>query len=200
MLKAMIVDDEALAGKRLRSMLVQHGGIEVCETFLNPFDAYEYANTHPVEIAFLDISMPELNGMRLSSLLLQLNGDMDIVFVTGYDNYAVQAFDMSALDYLVKPVTEGRIAKTLEKIRRRHERPTVPPDADVQLTSQAMLTEREVRVLQFISNGLTNKEIADQLDISAETVKYHIKNLYKKFEVNNRVQVVKCAKESRILA
>lgn len=121
------------------------------------------------------------------------------MFVTGYDNYAVQAFDMSALDYLMKPVTAGRIAKTMEKVRRRHPIATVRPDEEEKLPGQGMVTEQEAKVLHLISNGLSNKEIAAQLDISVETVKYHIKNLYRKFAVNNRVQVVKHARESRIL-
>lgn len=199
MLRAIIVDDEELAGKRLQGLLAEHDEIEVCDTFMNPLDALKYVKAHPVDLAFLDISMPELGGIRLSSLLLQVNGDMDIVFVTGYDNYAVQAFDVSALDYLMKPVTGGRMAKTLEKVRRRHPIATVQPDEGVNHLGQGILTEREAKVLHLISNGLSNKDIADKLDISAETVKYHIKNLYRKFQVNNRVQVVIRAKESGIL-
>lgn len=58
--------------------------------------------------------------MRLSRLLLELDDSINIVFVTGNDNYAVQAFDISALDYLMKPVTDQRLSKTLDKIRKRH--------------------------------------------------------------------------------
>jgi len=118
MLRIMIVDDEELAVKRLKRMLAERGEIGEIESFLNPRDAYEYAKTHPVDVAFLDISMPDVNGMRLSSLLLEIQSAVDIVFVTGSDEYAVKAYEMSALDYIMKPVTFERLASTMEKIRR----------------------------------------------------------------------------------
>ncbi|MDD9269542.1 response regulator [Paenibacillus sp. GCM10023248] len=120
MLRAIIVDDEELSVKRMKKILSENGDIEICQTFLNPLEAYEFVKANTIHIAFLDISMPEINGMKLSSLLLQLDESIDVVFVTGYDNYAVQAFDMSALDYLLKPVTTERLSKTLDKIRKKH--------------------------------------------------------------------------------
>lgn len=98
MLRAIIVEDEELSVKRLKRIVSDSGEIGVCDTLLNPLEAYEYVKTNPIDIAFLDISMPEINGMRLSSRLLDLDDSIDVVFVTGYDEYAVQAFDMNALD------------------------------------------------------------------------------------------------------
>lgn len=119
MLRAIIVDDEELSVKRLKRMLSENTDIEVCHTFLSPTDGYEYVKTNSIQIAFLDISMPEINGMSLSSLLRELDNTIEIVFVTGYDQYAVQAFDMNALDYLLKPVTRERLSKTVERIRKK---------------------------------------------------------------------------------
>jgi two-component SAPR family response regulator len=118
MLRAIIVDDEELSVKRLRRLLSESGGIEICGTFMSPLEAYSYVEANPIHVAFLDISMPELNGMRLSSLLLDLDASIDVVFVTGHNHYAVQAFDMDALDYLMKPVTPERLSRTLDKLGR----------------------------------------------------------------------------------
>lgn len=118
MLRAIIVDDEEWAVKRLKRILTENGGFGQIETFLNPRDAYEYAKDHPVDIAFLDISMPDVNGMKLSGLLRDVCQGIDIVFVTGSDEHAVQAFDMSALDYVMKPISSDRLASTMEKVRR----------------------------------------------------------------------------------
>jgi len=118
MIRAIIVDDEELSIKRLRRLLEESGWIEVCETFQHPQEAYEYAKGSPIDVAFLDISMPHINGMRLSALLTALRADIHIVFVTGYEEYALQAFDADALDYLLKPVAEDRLAKALDKIRK----------------------------------------------------------------------------------
>jgi DNA-binding NarL/FixJ family response regulator len=199
MLQAIIVDDEKLSVKRLRSILSESGELEICRTFLNPLEAYEFAKAHPIHVAFLDISMPEINGMKLSSLLLELHPSMDIVFVTGHDDYAVQAFDISALDYLMKPVTGQRVSKTMDKIRKKH-RPAAEENLREEVRGdQEILTEQEARIVKLITVGLSNKEIATQLNISAETVKSHIKNLYRKLDVNNRVQALQRAKELNIL-
>lgn len=118
MLRVIIVDDEVLSIKRLYRLLSESGLVDVCQTFQHPLEAYEYSKIHPVDVAFLDISMPHINGMRLSTLLTELNEKISIIFVTGYKEYAVQAFEINALDYLMKPVNEERIRKTLEKIKK----------------------------------------------------------------------------------
>lgn len=79
MLRAIIVEDEELSVKRLKRIVSDSGEIGVCDTFLNPLEAYEYVKTNPIDIAFLDISMPEINGMRLSSRLLDLDDSIDVV-------------------------------------------------------------------------------------------------------------------------
>lgn len=118
MLRTIVVDDEELATKRLKRLLAEHQEINEVETFLSPWEAYEYAKVHPVDIAFLDISMPDVNGVKLSVLLKEHKPGMDIVFVTGTGDYAVKAYELSALDYVVKPVTAERLATTMDKIRR----------------------------------------------------------------------------------
>jgi two-component system LytT family response regulator len=204
MLRAIIVDDEELSVKRLKKILSESGEIEICHTFLNPLEAYEFVKANPIHIAFLDISMPEISGMRLSSLLHDLDASIDVVFVTGYDDYAVQAFDMSALDYLMKPVDAQRLSKTFDKIRKRHQSAAVETSMNVlprdqhpeeELSLKEILTEQEMRIVQLIAEGLSNKEIAHHLNITAETVKSHVKNLYRKLNVNNRVQALQRAKE-----
>lgn len=195
MLRAIIVDDEQLSVNRLKRILSESGEIEICHTFLNPMEAYEYVKANPIQLAFLDISMPEIDGMRLSTLLLDLDTSIDVVFVTAYDDYAVQAFDMSALDYLMKPVTAQRMSKTLDKIIRRHRGVATQPS----VSHNEILTEQETKVLRLIADGLSNKEIVPHLNITAETVKFHIKNVYRKLGVNNRVRALQRATELRIL-
>jgi two-component system LytT family response regulator len=206
MLRAIIVDDEELSVNRLKRILSESGDIEICYTFLNALEAYEFVKVNPIHIAFLDISMPEMDGLRLSSLLLDLDASIDVVFVTAYDDYAVQAFDMSALDYLMKPVTNQRTSKTLEKIIKKHRSAAVELSMEVLLRTlegkqlrKAMLTEQETKVLRLIGDGLSNIEIAPRLNITGETVKSHLKNVYRKLGVNNRVRALQRARELRIL-
>lgn len=207
MLRAMIVDDEQLSMKLLCELLSENNDIDICRTFQNPWNAYEYVKENPIDIAFLDISMPEMNGMSLSGLLHELDAGIDVVFITAYDDYAVQAFDVSALDYLMKPVTPQRMGKTLNKIRTRHLDRTAMPSLKLDslatveegVPSKEKLTEQEKRIVQLVASGLSNKEIAGRLNIGTETVKFHMKNVYQKLGVKNRVQVLRRAMELKIL-
>ncbi|MDQ6418453.1 response regulator transcription factor [Paenibacillus sp. LHD-117] len=196
MLRTIIVDDEQLSVNRLKRILAESGDVDICQTFLNPFEAYDYVKANRIHVAFLDISMPEIDGMRLSSMLLEHDASIEVVFVTAYDDYAVEAFDLSALDYIMKPVTAQRVSRTLDKIRKSYRGAAFEP---VAIMPSDILTEQETKVLRLIANGLLNKEIAHLLNIGAETVKSHIKNVYRKLEVNSRVQALIRAKEMNIL-
>jgi DNA-binding NarL/FixJ family response regulator len=202
MLRAIIVDDEEISVNRLMRVLSESGEIENCHAFLNPLEAYEFARTNPINIAFLDISMPEINGMRLSNLLLDLDASLDIVFVTGYDHYAVQAFDMDALDYIMKPVTAQRVSKTLDKIRKRHQHTATAPSM-VFRHDQAQLietlTNREVEILYALSDGLSNKEIAVRFGITEATVKSHVFRLFGKLGVKRRSQAIAKARWLKLI-
>lgn len=116
MLTALIVDDEELSIRRLTRLLLESGEFGECHSFLNPLAAYEFASTNRVDVAFLDISMPSINGMSLAGKLRELDDSIQLVFATGYTEYAVQAFDINAVDYLLKPVTAERLKQTLGKI------------------------------------------------------------------------------------
>ncbi|WNS41498.1 response regulator [Paenibacillus sp. MMS20-IR301] len=140
MLRVIIVDDEALSLKRLSRILSESGEVVICQTFQNPLEAYEYARNNPIDVAFLDISMPEISGMKLSKQLHQLYEAMDIVFVTGYEEYAIQAFDISATDYLLKPVSAERVMQALHKIRKRPMRREVEPLLEVHMFGGLKLT------------------------------------------------------------
>ncbi len=119
MLRTILVDDEELSIKRLKKILTECSGIQICNTFSNSLEAYEYIKKNKVDVAFLDISMPDIDGMTFADMLRDTDSNIDVVFITGYDEYAVKAFELNALDYLLKPVTCERLQKTLDKIRKK---------------------------------------------------------------------------------
>lgn len=196
MLRAIIVDDVPLSVKRLAGLLADSGEVDVRRTFLSAGDACEYAKANPIDIAFLDIDMPGMNGMKLSGKLHEIDDAIDVIFVTAHSNYAIQAFDISALDYLLKPVSAQRMSKALEKIRKRHRSAESREDPPIHST---LLTEQEMKVLRLVAEGLTNKAIAARMNITGETVKFHNKNVFRKLGVINRVQALQRARELRIL-
>lgn len=195
MIRAIIVDDEPLSVRRLKHLLAAYEELEICGAFLTPREAYEYVRVNSIQAAFLDISMPEVDGMSLSRLLLECDPSLSVIFVTGYDDYAVQAFEVNALDYLMKPVTEQRLARTWEKIKEKYrDHASVEEPA-----ATGLLTLQETRIVQYMAEGLSNKQIAESLHITSETVKSHLKNVFRKLEVNNRVKALQRAKEMKIV-
>ena len=116
-MKAVIVDDEYYALEGLRMELEDIGGIEVAGMYEEGQKMLaEIGGLNP-DILFLDIEMPKMNGFELLERLLETGAAPDIVFVTAYSHYAVKAFEVNAIDYIVKPVTRARLLKTLARIK-----------------------------------------------------------------------------------
>lgn len=117
-MKAIIVDDERLARQELRSMLQRHPEIDIVAEAKNAIDAEEKIRTLSPDLVFLDIQMPGLNGFQVIHKLRELKQPIPmIVFVTAYDSYAIKAFDVHALDYLLKPADDERLGAALNKVR-----------------------------------------------------------------------------------
>ena len=114
----MIVDDEQLALDYAKRIISRHNEIEVIGSFTDPVACLEAAETEAPHIAFLDIQMPEINGLEVAERLLEKNPNMYIVFLTAYDIFAVEAFELDALDYIIKPLKKDRLEKTINRYHR----------------------------------------------------------------------------------
>lgn len=114
MFKVLIVDDERLARVELKRLLQSHKDIEVLGEAKNAKEALNFLDNHSVNLVFVDIHMPEVNGLELVS---QFDDDVKFVFCTAFQDYAVEAFAVNAFDYLVKPVNPERLEATLNKLR-----------------------------------------------------------------------------------
>ncbi len=115
MMRAFVLDDEPLAVRRLQRMLQETGRVEVAGTGSDPFDAVAWLSANQVDVLFLDIQMPGLNGFEALSMLDQ---QPLVIFTTAYDQYALKAFEVNSIDYLLKPVAEGHLQRALDKIER----------------------------------------------------------------------------------
>ena len=112
-MKAIIVDDERLARKELISLLEKYKDVEIVEECKNVDEAKEAVSNLKPDILFLDIQMPGKNGFDLIS---ELSSVPKVVFVTAYDEYAIRAFEVNALDYLLKPVHPDRLDEAMKKV------------------------------------------------------------------------------------
>lgn len=132
MIKAIILDDEQRAIAILEWLLTESGLVDVRGKFTKALAALDFLKNNPVDIAFLDIEMPGMNGIELASQIVDLKIPVAIIFVTGYNQYAVEAFRLNALDYLVKPVAEDRLKEALNRIAREEENPLQPGPVRIQ--------------------------------------------------------------------
>jgi two-component system response regulator LytT len=122
MIRALIVDDEQLAREELEYLLRRADDVQVVAQGKNGVEAVELIRTHQPDVVFLDVQMPGLDGFAVLKKLLDKGRKTplpNIVFATAFDKYAVRAFEVNAVDYLLKPFEEARVRQTLEKIRSR---------------------------------------------------------------------------------
>ncbi len=120
-LTALVVDDEAIARDGLGQILTALGGVEVLAGCRNGRDAMRVIRTRRPDVVFLDVEMPDVNGIDLvRSLQDEVPADElpIFIFVTAYSSYAIEAFNLAASDYLVKPFTDARIAHCMARVRR----------------------------------------------------------------------------------
>jgi len=121
MTKVIIIDDEAHCTNVLVSLIEKiNSSYVITGVFTNPLQGLEFIKKNPPDVLFLDIEMPNLNGFTLLDNLLPI--DFDVIFTTAYDQYAIKAFRYSAINYILKPITEKNILSTLsnwEKRRRK---------------------------------------------------------------------------------
>ena len=118
-LTTLLVDDESLACEELAYLLKDFPEIEIAATGRNGLEAVELIQKIEPDLVFLDVQMPGLDGMGVVRQLRERGIDLPhFIFVTAYDQYAIEAFRLEALDYLLKPVDKGRLAQTLERARR----------------------------------------------------------------------------------
>lgn len=116
MLTCVIVEDEFPAREELKYFLPKHKEISLEKEFENPIDSLKYLQENKVDVVFLDINMPELDGMSLGKILTKLNPNIKIIFITAYRDYAAEAFEIKAFDYLLKPYSEKRITEVLNNL------------------------------------------------------------------------------------
>ncbi|MGL5902274.1 MAG: response regulator, partial [Cetobacterium sp.] len=116
MIKCIIVEDEFPAREELKYFINSNGSFEIQNEFENPIDALKYIESNDVEVVFLDINMPELDGMTLGKIINRFNKEIKLIFMSAYKDYAVEAFEIKAFDYILKPYSEERINNVLNNL------------------------------------------------------------------------------------
>lgn len=116
-MKILLVDDEELQLLRLENVIKKVLPDEEIISYINPKKAYDENVDNKIDIAFLDIEMPQINGLSLAKRLKKLNPEINIIFCTAYDNYAINAYSIHASGYILKPVNENKVRAEIEALR-----------------------------------------------------------------------------------
>ncbi|HAC24766.1 MAG TPA: DNA-binding response regulator, partial [Cytophagales bacterium] len=140
-MKALIVDDERLARKELMKLLEEHPSIEIAGEAANADEAEQMITELNPDLLFLDIQMPGRTGFQL---LESLDSSPLVVFTTAYDEFALKAFEVNALDYLLKPITPERLAEAVHKVQEKERmRSGKPRDKKLGLEDQVFVKDGE---------------------------------------------------------
>lgn len=120
------VDDETHALERFERMVSNVTELSLCGLFETGEQLLAYLRENPLDAVFLDIEMPGINGLQLSEQIQNLNENIEIIFVTAFNQYAVDAFEVQAMDYIMKPLTEERLGKTIRRLLKTNRTATRP--------------------------------------------------------------------------
>ena len=136
-MRVLVVDDEQLAREELCYQLDQLGDIEIVGQAADGLEALAAVERHEPDLVFLDIQMPGLGGFEVARRLLEKGEEPPaLVFVTAFDQHAIEAFDVNAVDYLLKPVESGRLEQALQRARKRVEADRQAPSGSLPVNDQ----------------------------------------------------------------
>jgi DNA-binding NarL/FixJ family response regulator len=212
-MKIMIVDDHVLFREGLASLLGADSNFEVVAQAGSVREAIIQAREHRPEVVLLDFSLPDGSGAEASEVILKEQPECKIVFLTVYetDDKLLAAVRSGAKGYLLKnlPISElirslhgleeGEAALSRKMTTRLMEELSRDRQVDGARKNLSLLSQREMDVLRELASGASNREIAQKLYISENTVKHHLHNILAKLEVQNRRQAVDLARRTKLV-
>lgn len=164
-INAIIIDDEERARNTLSSLLLSYcPEIKVLDTCSNVPDGVLAINKNKPDVVFLDIEMPDYNGFELLGFFREI--DFDIIFVTAYSEYAIKAFEISAVDYILKPIDIDQLKNSVEKLKQKKLHSQM--QEQIALLKDSYKGDDIRKIALSMSNGLTFVEIADIVLLEAD--------------------------------
>ncbi|HEX2788139.1 MAG TPA: response regulator transcription factor [Ignavibacteria bacterium] len=194
-IKVFIADDQPIVRAGLKTELEKTQKIECIGEASNGKEAVEKLSEMKCDIIFMDVDMPEMNGLKAAQLLLQKNPDAKIIALHENEKYVLDFLCMGAMGYLLKDVAPGELIKAvkcvadnspylsikLDKTLLKHHRDDLRKSRATQSVNN--LTKRETQILTMLANGFSNKEVAFNFKLSVRTVESHRNNIMKKLNI-----------------
>jgi DNA-binding NarL/FixJ family response regulator len=201
-IRILTVDDHPLIREGIAAVLQSEPDMVLIGEASNGREALEQFRVHRPDVTLMDLQMPEMNGIETILAIREEFPDARIVVLTTYsgDAQALYAFKAGAYGYLLKNMLWKELLETIRTVHAGRKR--VPPEIAVEIAehhADDSLTQREIEVLRQVAKGNANKIIADQLSISEETVKAHMKSILSKLGASDRTHAVTIAVKRGII-
>jgi len=195
-IKVLIIDDHPVVRLGLRTMLESELHISVTGTAGSAKEGIEQVQKERPDVVLMDLRMPEMEGVDAIAELRRLDEDIRVLVLTNYeeDEYIFRAIQAGAIGYLLKNTPQEEIIRAVEMVNANQR--CVSPDIARRLSetiAREELTHRELEVLRLVADGLTNKEIAERLFISAKTARNHVASCLLKLGADDRTEAVTTA-------
>ena len=209
-INVMIADDHSLIREGLKQLLEFDGTIKIVGEASNGIECLEKMNVYNPDVLLLDINMPEMNGIEVLKKMKDDNSQVKVLILTVHNemDYLMKAVDIGVDGYILKDSESAELKKAIRAVRdgENYIQPSLIPTLNNQSVNRdtdkdkiSSLTNRELEVLIQVANGMFNKEIATNLNISERTVKNHISNIFKKIDVSDRTQAAVFAIKNNII-
>ncbi len=192
-IRILLVDDHALLRQGIVALAVDEPDMKLVAEAANGREAIEQFRKHRPDVTLMDLQMPAMNGIDAMIAIRNEFPEARFIVLTTYtgDVQVLRALKAGARAYLLKSLLRRELLETIRAVHAGQKR--IPPEVAAQLADHAgddALTAREIEVLRLIAAGNANKLIADQLSITEETVKGHVKNILSKLDANDRTHAV----------
>jgi DNA-binding NarL/FixJ family response regulator len=201
-IRIALVDDHPLLRQGIAALISDQPDLQLVGQASNGLEAIEQFRLHRPDVMLMDLQMPGMNGIDAMSAIRAEFPDARFVVLTTYtgDVQIVRALKAGARAYLLKSLLHRELLDTIRAVHAGQKR--IPPEIAAELADHAAddaLTPREIEVLRLIAAGNANKIVADQLSITEETVKAHVKNILSKLDANDRTHAVTIALKRGII-
>ena len=213
-IKILVVDDHAIVREGLKALLELDNDVEIVTEACSSKECFKILTKDIYDVVLMDLKMPGIDGIETTRLIKEDYPQIKVVLLTNYDDteYVLESIKAGADGYVLKDVKKGDLIRIVRIVlqnqafidpgvtgkvfRRLKEKQNTSSE---QCHFRSILSRRELEVLSCVVDGMTNKEVADVICLSLDTVKAHLKKIYKKLGVNSRSQAIKVALQEGLI-
>ncbi len=212
-IRVMVVDDQAIVREGVKALLESHEDIEVVTEAGSSDECLKVVGEVMPEIILMDMKMPGIGGIETIRLVKERYPQIRLISLTNYDDeeYVLESIKAGADAYILKDVKKGDLPKIIRDVygdrsfidatvtRKLFASIREPNNKEETPLNRSLLSERELQILAYIVKGKSNKEIAGAVNLSNDTVKSHLKNIYQKLNVHSRSQAASIAIREKLV-